>query len=238
MNTRKSRDADFFACNLLNSKFKRTELCADGEGYLVTRHGHDLKQMAALLKEFIYKVDQDNCGYVANEIRNWFLGLFWSIVRDVARELGYPSIIREIDVLWAIDLSKPVKDTTFIYAAKALTILMRVIERGGPEFYQMFDVHQYVDVSVFDNFHTIPQYTYDCHTARGRQMGLTDADFIVSEQAALTPLEKGWFDDADWGRDQECVKTGYGNDFATPKIPKDVLEGINRGVFPTSLFDF
>lgn len=236
VNTRKNRDADFFACNLLNSK-KKLDICPDGDGYLVTRHEHDLKTMAILLKRTILNAEDELCGYIGNEIRNWYLGLFWSVVRDAARELGYPSIMREIDVLWTIDMSKPVKDTTFIYAAKALTILMRVAKEGNADFYQMFDVHQYVDISVFDNYRNIPEYTFDCHTIKGKQMGLTDADFIVSEQAALNPLQRGWYDDRDWSRDQECVKNGYGNDFSTPKIPKDVLDSVNRGVFPMSLFD-
>lgn len=236
VNTRKNRDADFFACNLLNSKNK-WNVCPDGDGYLVTRHGHDLKTMATLLKKTILNAEDELCGYIGNEIRNWYLGLFWSIVRDAARELGYPSIMREIDVLWTIDMSKPVKDTTFIYAAKALTILMRVAKEGNADFYQMFDVHKYVDISVFDNYRNTPEYTFDCHTIKGKQRGLTDADFIVSEQAALNPLQRGWYDERDWGRDQECVKNGYGNDFSTPKIPKDVLDSVNRGVFPTSLFD-
>lgn len=236
VNTRKNRDADFFACNLLNSKNK-WNVCPDGDGYLVTRHGHDLKTMATLLKKTILNAEDELCGYIGNEIRNWYLGLFWSIVRDAARELGYPSVMREVDVLWTIDMSKPVKDTTFIYAAKALTILMRVAKEGNADFYQMFDVHKYVDISVFDNYRNIPEYTFDCHTIKGKQRGLTDADFIVSEQAALNPLQRGWYDERDWGRDQECVKNGYGNDFSTPKIPKDVLDSVNRGVFPMSLFD-
>lgn len=236
VNTRKNRDADFFACNLLNSKNK-WNVCPDGDGYLVTRHGHDLKTMATLFKKTILNAEDELCGYIGNEIRNWYLGLFWTIVRDASRELGYPSIMREIDVLWTIDMSKPVKDTTFIYAAKALTILMRVAKEGNADFYQMFDVHKYVDISVFDNYRKIPEYTFDCHTIKGKQRGLTDADFIVSEQAALNPLQRGWYDERDWERDQECVKNGYGNDFSTPKIPKDVLDSVNRGVFPTSLFD-
>lgn len=142
VNTRKNRDADFFACNLLNSKNK-WNVCPDGDGYLVTRHGHDLKTMATLFKKTILNAEDELCGYIGNEIRNWYLGLFWTIVRDAARELGYPSIMREIDVLWTIDMSKPVKDTTFIYAAKALTILMRVAKEGNADFYQMFDVHKY-----------------------------------------------------------------------------------------------
>lgn len=234
--SRKNRDADFFACNLLNSKFRR-DVCPNGDGYLVTRHGHDLKKMAGMLRESIYNVDGDLCGYIANEIRNWYLGLFWSIVRDIAKEFGYPSVQKEIDVLWVLDISKPIKDTTFIYAAKALTILLRVAERGTADFYQMVDVHKYVDISMFDSLLEIPAYTYDCHTAKGRQRGLTDADFIVSEQEALTPLELGWYDKCSWYRDQECVKNGYGNDFDTPKIPKEILESVNMGVFPASLFD-
>ena len=44
----------------------------------------------------------------------------------------------------------------------------------------------------------IPEWVYDCHTIKGRQMGKTDWDMTKDEQAALYPLKKAYFDDASW----------------------------------------
>jgi hypothetical protein len=44
----------------------------------------------------------------------------------------------------------------------------------------------------------IPEWVYDCHTLKGKKMGKTDWDMTVTEQAALYPLQKAYFDDASW----------------------------------------
>ena len=44
----------------------------------------------------------------------------------------------------------------------------------------------------------IPGWVYDCHTLKGRKMGKTDWDMTTTEQAALYPLQRAYFDDASW----------------------------------------
>jgi hypothetical protein len=41
----------------------------------------------------------------------------------------------------------------------------------------------------------IPEYTFDCHTARGKAMGKTKEDFLRTEFESLTPKIKGLFED-------------------------------------------
>ncbi len=38
-------------------------------------------------------------------------------------------------------------------------------------------------------------YAYDCHTLRGKRAGKTKADFFREEQRAVTPWQRGLFDE-------------------------------------------
>ena len=49
----------------------------------------------------------------------------------------------------------------------------------------------------------IPGWVYDCHTLKGRKMGKTDWDMTTTEQAALYPLQRAYFDDASYEQDFE-----------------------------------
>jgi len=40
----------------------------------------------------------------------------------------------------------------------------------------------------------LPDYTFDCHTARGRKAGRTKQQFFLTEFEALQPREQGEFD--------------------------------------------
>jgi hypothetical protein len=40
----------------------------------------------------------------------------------------------------------------------------------------------------------LPDYTFDCHTIRGKKKGKTKDDFFRDEFAALDPREQGEFD--------------------------------------------
>jgi hypothetical protein len=40
----------------------------------------------------------------------------------------------------------------------------------------------------------LPDYTFDCHTSKGKKAGKTKDDFFQAEFHALQPREKGEFD--------------------------------------------
>ena len=44
----------------------------------------------------------------------------------------------------------------------------------------------------------IPEWVYDCHTLKGKRMGKTDWDMTTTEQDALTPLHRCYFDEGSW----------------------------------------
>ena len=41
----------------------------------------------------------------------------------------------------------------------------------------------------------LPDYTFDCHTLRGKKMGKTKKDFFVEENKSLKPKQLSLFDD-------------------------------------------
>lgn len=232
---RKNRDADFFACNLLYSKEKKDYPM--GSGQLVTRHGHDLKAMTEELKKAILACDEEGIGYVANEIRCWYRKLFWVVAKDIARTLGSDLLAREVCALQEVDLAQNPKNSSCIFITKAIVSFMRVIRAGNDEMFSFPDLRGIEDVMKYSGFRNLPEYTYDCHTRKGKAMGLGGDDFIITEQSSLHPHISGFYDELDWTNSRKWRTEGRGHDFDTPKMPKKLLEDANNGIFPSSLFD-
>jgi hypothetical protein len=233
--TRKNRDADFFACNLLYSKERKDFPL--GTSQLVTRHGHDLKEMTILLKKAILECDEENIGYIANEIRCWYRKLFWVVARDVAKTLGSDVIAREVVALQEVDLAQNPKSSSCIFITKAIVVFIRMIRYRTDNIFFSPDMRTVEDVMKYSEPRQLPNYTYDCHTHIGKMRGMTGDDFIISEQASLNPHVRGEYDDCDWVNSRKWRTEGRGHDFNTPKLPKKMLEDANNGIFPSTLFD-
>lgn len=232
---RKNRDADYFACNMLCSKEKRDYPM--GSGQLVTRHGHDLRQMTIELKKAIFNCEEDNIGYIANEIRCWYRKLFWVVARDVAKSLGSEIVMREVLALQEVDLAQNPKNSSCIFIAKAIVSFLRVIKDGNDEMFKAPDMRVIEDVTKYSAPRNIPNYTYDCHTHKGKMMGLTVFDFRVTEQTSLSPHQQGFYDDLEWANSTKWNAEGRNHDFNTPKMPRQLLDNANKGIFPSNLFD-
>ncbi len=232
---RKNRDADFFACNLLYSREKKD--FPMGNGQLVTRHGHDLREMTFILKKAILDCDEETIGYVANEIRCWYRKLFWVVAKDVARTIGSDLVAREVIGLMEADLAQNPKSSSCIFITKAIVSFMRVIQAGSDEIFSYPDMRVVYDVMKFSEPRSLPEYTYDCHTRKGKAIGLDGDDFIITEQSSLRPFQPGMYDDLDWVNSRKWRTEGRGHDFNTPKLPRKLLDDANNGIFPTSLFD-
>lgn len=233
--TRKSRDADFFACNLIYSK-KRKEY-KQGESIYVTRHGHDLKAATESLYQAIFNLEDENVGYLTSEIWNWYKRLFWVIAKRVANDLSNESLIQDVNALEEIDLQTSSKNGSWIFLSKALVSFFHCIQNGATEIFTSPNLQALKNVTEFTSIRSIPAYTYDVHTSRGKVMGKTRDDFIRDEQVALKPLQPGMYDNEPWTRFKEHCENGWGDDYETPKLSRSDLNAINRGEFPTSLFD-
>lgn len=233
--TRKNRDADYFACNFVCSKDKRD--FPMGSTQLVTRHGHDLREMTIALKKAIFDFDEENIGYICCEIWCWYKRLFWVVAKGVAKDLGSGILMREINALMEIDMTMNTKNSTWIYMCKAIVLFLHCLDLGTCDIFSYPDMRYIEDVLKYSQIRNLPEYTYDCHTRKGKAMGKTVFDFRISEQTSLRPHIQGLYDDLEWANSTKWNAEGRGEDYNTPKLPKKVLEDANNGLFPSSLFD-
>lgn len=232
VDARKNRDADYFACNLLYSRYKKDYPCG---GNVQTRHGHDVERLSHIFVEELLNCNDENVGYLANEIRLWYRGLFWVCVKNACDKLNYSKLTNEILSLKKVDLAQKMNDaSTTIYLCKAMTSIMKFVKYGEDVF--AHSQPNFYDINDYQARRIIPQYTYDCHTIIGKNRGLTDDDFIISEQQCLTPHQEGDYDNLEWVNSRKWRTEGRGNVFDVPKMPKDIYKMANEGIFQQTLF--
>lgn len=240
--TRKNRDADYFACNLLNSRdrieFDKDEYVGSNAG-CYTKNGHDMFLVAGLLERAISSVDHVRAGYLANELMVRYREFLWKRLITISSNLNYQSITNEIVALKKADDMQPTTSPkSSIFVAKAVTILLKVVKYGCCDFYVdcYFDE---VHLSDYDNKHLlIPDYVFDCHTHRGKKMGKTKREFIIAEQSALTPYKEGEYDKCSWDRFFYLEKNGfYDKDNITPRPDDKRMKEVVDGCVQQSLFD-
>lgn len=240
--TRKNRDADFFACNLLNSRdrieFPKDEYVGGNSG-CYTKNGHDMFLVAGLLERAIAGKEDVKAGYLANELMVRYREFLWKRLIAIASNLNYQTVTTEIVALKKADDMQPTTSPkSSIFVAKAVTILLKVVKYGNCDFYVSCfcdDVH----LSEYANKHLIiPDYVFDCHTHRGKKMGKTKREFIVAEQAALTPYKEGEYDKCGWDRYFYLEKNGfYDKENITPRPDDSKMKEIADGCVQRSLFD-
>lgn len=239
---RKNRDADYFACNLFNSR-EIVDLSEYIDKYgvqdeILTKNGHDAYMLCELLKYKIKEYDVRLVGYISCELVSRYRTLFWDAIMRYAEEFSQDAVRKELFALKkADDLQKGSKSVSGIYCSKALVVLMK--ESSGefdlvapsrcrkPDFNEIRSKHS-----------LLPDYTYDCHTVIGKRRGRTKKDFIVTEQNALSPFQRGWFDDWKWDRYFFLEQNGYWiPENATPRPSPKIMKQIENGTYcPCKLF--
>lgn len=241
--TRKNRDADYFACNLLNSRdrieFSKDEYVGDNAG-CYTKNGHDMFLVAGLLERAITSKDDVRAGYLANELMVRYREFLWKRIVSIASNLSYQPVTNEIVALKKADDMQPTTSPkSSIFVAKAVTILLKVVKYGCCDFYVNDFAYPIVHLKDYDNRHmVIPDYVFDCHTRRGKKMGKTKREFIAAEQAALTPCKEGEYDKCGWDRYFYLEKNGfYDKDNITPRPDDKKMKEIEDGCVQRSLFD-
>lgn len=164
------------------------------------------------LQEALEHRDMDMIGYHTNFFRENCREKFWASVLDYTRN-NVAHLYDEIDALRIADdlvnkRKKPL-DKDNIFVAKAIMLLCyakdqqfetllpnRIVEYDSLVDWEKWKIPPISRCELFNN--EIPDWVYDCHTIKGKKMGKTDWDMTVSEQAALTPLQPAYFDEASW----------------------------------------
>lgn len=243
-NAKKNRDADYFACNLLNSRDKMTlkeieptlsDACSK---QYPTKNGHGMFDVSAAFVHSVTHADYIGAGYTATELFTRYRKFFWKTVHKICNSIENDKLKDEIEALNAVDMEQcEEKNATAIYIAKAVVLITKASTDKSIVFEDVPN-YQLLDISWFDDkFYTIPNYVYDCHTMIGKRKGKTKEMFVVEEQKALYPLEKGVFDDSSWERFFELCKIGFFvKDAIVPAPDKERMSELNEGSVQLSLW--
>ena len=153
----------------------------------------------------------DELGHRINILRKNNRELLWDVFIDYSKRLSKKNVINEIKALKKTDdivnAKKTEKDEIFISKAAILLCQANDENYGYLEATGIINLENTIDWSMYkikpinkciliDG--EIPEWVYDCHTLKGKRMGKTDWDMTTTEQDALTPLHRCYFDEGSW----------------------------------------
>lgn len=237
----KNRDADFYACNLFNSRDKRVFDSGYGtetfDARSATKNGHNCYFLRNVFNRAIDILDYDTAGYAANEIRVYYPKFCWDMIVNKASTLGYPQLTQEVVALKEADRQTN-GDNTLLFRSKAIVLMIKTLKEHSVG--NLIDDNQSDEsVSLKDadtDKQRLPDYVFDCHTYIGKSRGKTKRDFVIAEQAALAPRKPGMFDNASWERFFYMAEHGFWTEEYTPHPSEARVKEIENNKTP-SLFD-
>lgn len=166
---------------------------------------------AAILMKAIQHRDMDMAGYQIDQLRYDSRDNLWNAYQYFAEKVMPVGLGDEIKALKSADESvnagKKNKDEIFISKAAICLLYHADTEMQdilGDEIItadKNIDWKKYRIKPIEDcrlKSKELPEWVYDCHTLKGKRMGKTDWDMTRTEQEALHPLRKAYFDDASW----------------------------------------
>lgn len=235
VNTRKNRDSDYFACNLLNSR-DRIEIPFNTSNQYPTKNGHGIDDVKKSLEKAITETPTDFklIGYCANELMVRYRKNLWRVLMPLANI--FPQLETEVKTLRDVDMEQVgSKNESSIFVAKAIMDILKT-RIFGKEFFKDVIIPAPEPIEV--NYkRIIPDYVFDCHTAKGKYLGRTKRHFVKTEQESLRPLTKCLFDECSWDRYFYLEANGFYNSAKlTPRPPKDVMKQIEDGIVQQTLF--
>lgn len=239
LHARKNRDADYFVCNFQNSYTKKdlSKYCytLSEDTTCLTRLGHSALDVRNYLLFALDAIDVESVGYAAYELLMRYPKFYWNTLKKKAIEINCQCLANEIESLQDAGEFKIVE----LASAKALVLLMKAIKRKGSDTLIADIVDDNVDLSKYDHVcYDIPEYVFDCHTRIGKARGKTKKEFIITEQAALKPFERGWFDNSSWEMSFFLDKNGWDDKTIkeAPMPTKEAKKELESGVVQKSLF--
>lgn len=183
---------------------KDNELCLNDEDY-------ELYSDCVILQKAISNLDMDEIGYRMGLLRENNRELLWDVFIDYASNLSKKNVLNEIKALKKTDsivnAKKSEKDEIFISKAAILLCQSNDEDYEYLEATCIINPEHAIDWSKFKikpiqscvlQGDEIPEWVYDCHTLKGKRMGKTDWDMTTTEQKALYPLHRCYFDEGSW----------------------------------------
>lgn len=175
------------------------------------RH-YDFYEVASALQKSIRRGDVKTAGYFGLELFESGFHLYcWKRLLTISAEDCHGVITKEIKALFdsfeLINKGRPKskKPAGRIFISKAVILLCGSVKNRDADHLQNFIYDYKINLSdseiekllteAREGIKEIPQYTFDCHTRKGKNMGKTKEEFMKSELNCLKPRQKGMFDD-------------------------------------------
>ena len=177
-----------------------------------TKRGYGLFDAVSVLQKSIRRGDAGMAGYFALELyASGFIRYVWKRLLVISAEDIAGQVTQEINALHDAFLKvnkgckKLDRPEGRIFIAKAVILLAEAYKCRDADHLIIFiyDRNEIEDerinallkeVTEADR-KAIPEYAFDCHTAKGKAAGKTKQEFLDTEFAALKPRIKGLFDD-------------------------------------------
>ena len=222
---RKNRDACYFACNFVLYSFcprgdKLKPTADDIKNILdlesppqetlydtkVDPYDRQKAILGANLKIALDHRDMEMAGHEIDILRGEERDFLWKVLMYAAPSEVLPEIngLHIADGL--VNKRKSADKRDEIFLSKAAMIILHhadpAMESVESQQIRLDHLIDWTDMDVPSIREyikgDIPDWVYDCHTLKGKKMGKTDWDMTITEQKALTPLVKAYFDDASW----------------------------------------
>jgi replication-associated recombination protein RarA len=173
---------------------------------LRTVRGHMLLEVSSALQKAVRRGDGRLAGYWAVELfESGYREYVWRRLLTVSAEDCWGVITHEIEALYrawrVIDRQK--KGAGRVFPAKAAILLAQAAKcRDADHLTNLVYDAAAIDVEELERDladsrahpEAIPDYAFDCHTAKGKRAGKTKRDFFLEEFRALRPRRRGLFD--------------------------------------------
>ncbi len=173
---------------------------------ITTVRGYALLEVASALQKAIRRADARLAGYWAIELfESGYQQYLWRRLLTISAEDCWGVITHEVEALhrsWEL-IHRQKKGAGRIFAAKAVILLAEARKSRDADHLTnlVYDPKLVSDEELEAALEearagteAIPDYAFDCHTAKGKRAGKTKADFFREEQAALNPRQAGLFD--------------------------------------------
>ena len=170
-----------------------------------TLNGYDFFECSSAMQKAVRRGDAKTAGYFALEL--WHSGYrdyVWKRLFTISAEDCFGLITGEIESLWKGHelVNKTAKEPKGrIFVSKAILLLCACRKNRDADYLQNFvydrkdvDAEKWIE-DVRKEPIAIPEYTFDCHTKKGKMRGRTKEEFFKEEHDALQPREPGLFDD-------------------------------------------
>ena len=180
---------------------------------LTTTNGYSLFDMSSMLQKAIRRADVFHAAFAAKEMHPRFRKYLWKRLLTVSAEDCYGIMTKEIIALQKADEyvnGAGGKGDNWIFIAKAVTLLCMARKNRDADYVAcvfMCPDHELTPDEIeeykWDGLPksiAVPEWVYDCHTRKGKMMGKTKLEMLITENAALQPRQLNLFDDGDFGQ--------------------------------------